>query len=212
MSPQLNDAQYIFINLERITTVDIYRIDKSNNAELTEAINSTFRWYRHAAKCYVYLSDVPKDAPDADDAFCQLPWESAFCKSRWFTRGWTLEELIAPPLVEFFSSNGNRLGIFGISIPVIYGEGKESAFRRLNREWKYRVDELSQDTSNYAKRFGALQQTLEGYSDAVYSVAFSPNSRLLERHGDFIKSVAFSPNSRLLASASVDKTVLWTRS
>lgn len=44
------------------------------------------------------------------------------------------------------------LGIFDISIPVIYGEGKENAFRRLNREWKYRLDELSQATSNYAKR------------------------------------------------------------
>jgi hypothetical protein len=50
--------------------VDTCCIDKSNNAELAEAINSMFRWYRHAAKCYVYLSDVPRDAPDADDAFC----------------------------------------------------------------------------------------------------------------------------------------------
>jgi hypothetical protein len=38
------------------------------------------------------------------------PWEAAFRDSRWFTRGWTLQELIAPPLVEFFSSNGIRLG------------------------------------------------------------------------------------------------------
>merc|ERR1711964_185861 len=68
------------------------------------------------------------------------------------------------------------LGIFDISIPVIYGEGKENAFRRLNREWKYRLDELSQakGTSNYARRLGALQRTLEGHSDSVYSVAFSP--------------------------------------
>ena len=48
------------------------------------------------------------------------------------------------------------LGIFDISIPVIYGEGKENAFRRLNREWKYRLDELSQATSNYAERLTIL--------------------------------------------------------
>jgi hypothetical protein len=62
--------------------VDTCCIDKSNNTELAEAINSMFRWYRNAAKCYVYLSDVPRDAPDTDDAFCQLLWESAFRKSR----------------------------------------------------------------------------------------------------------------------------------
>ena len=58
----------------------------------------------------VYLSDVPRDAPDTDDAFYQLPWESAFRKSRWFTRGWTLQELIAPKSVEFFSKYWEKLG------------------------------------------------------------------------------------------------------
>jgi WD40 repeat protein len=71
------------------------------------------------------------------------------------------------------------LGIFDISIPVIYGEGRENAFRRLNREWKYRLDELLQATSNYATRLTILQQTLKGHSNNVTSVAFSPDSRLL---------------------------------
>jgi hypothetical protein len=90
--------------------VDIYCIDKSNNTELAEAINSMFRWYRNAAKYYVYLSDILRDVPDTDNAFCQLPWESAFRKSRWFTRGWTLQELIAPKSVEFFSKHWEQLG------------------------------------------------------------------------------------------------------
>lgn len=64
-------------------------------------------------------------------------------------------------------------------MPVIYGEGKENAFRRLNREWKYRLDELSQATSNYTKRLGMLLQTLEGHSNLVRLVAFSPDLRLL---------------------------------
>ncbi|PVH68258.1 HET-domain-containing protein, partial [Cadophora sp. DSE1049] len=97
---------------------------KSNNTELAEAINSMFRWYRHAAKCYVYLSDVPRDASDADDAFCQLPWESAFRQSRWFTRGWILQELIAVESVEFFSKYWEQLGnkaSLGIIIREITG-------------------------------------------------------------------------------------------
>jgi len=69
-----------------------------------------FRWYREVAKCYVYLSDVSTHSSDENDQFSRFTWESAFRKSRWFTRGWTLQELIAPVLVEFFSGEGKRLG------------------------------------------------------------------------------------------------------
>jgi hypothetical protein len=65
-----------------------------------------FQWYRGAAKCYAYLSDV--SVPELDED--QLTWEQAFRNSRWFTRGWTLQELLAPTSVEFFSSEGKRLG------------------------------------------------------------------------------------------------------
>jgi hypothetical protein len=86
--------------------VDTCCIDKSSSAELTEAINSMFRWYRESTKCYVYLSDVSRPAVDSDD----LAWEAAFQTSKWFTRGWTLQELIAPTSVEFFSEEGELLG------------------------------------------------------------------------------------------------------
>ncbi|TGO56023.1 hypothetical protein BCON_0083g00150 [Botryotinia convoluta] len=87
--------------------VDTCCIDKKNAVELGAAINSMYRWYQNAARCYVYLSDVSKSDTEVDD---QRVWEEAFKKSRWFTRGWTLQELIAPRLVEFFSSEGERLG------------------------------------------------------------------------------------------------------
>lgn len=86
--------------------VDTCCIDKSSSAELTEAINSMFRWYRESTKCYVYLSDVSRRAVDSDD----LAWEAAFRISKWFTRGWTLQELIAPTSVEFFSEEEELLG------------------------------------------------------------------------------------------------------
>jgi Heterokaryon incompatibility protein (HET) len=92
--------------------VDTCCIDKSNSTELGEAINSMFRWYRDAAKCYVYLSDVSTESVDniAKGDHSEATWESAFSKSRWFNRGWTLQELLAPRSVEFFSVEGYRLG------------------------------------------------------------------------------------------------------
>jgi hypothetical protein len=68
-----------------------------------------FRWYRNAAKCYVYLSDVSTDKHSRSRSSKRL-WEVAFRQSRWFTRGWTLQELLAPRSVEFFSRDGKRLG------------------------------------------------------------------------------------------------------
>jgi len=157
---------------------DTFCIDKTNLVELSEAIRSMFRWYQRATVCYVYLRDFKaKDArsPDADFGAC-----------RWFTRGWTLQELLAPKEVRFYNSRwktlGTRgnlrslieratgiprqfllgitplraasvaqrmswaarretrraedrayslLGLFDVSVPVIYGEGGEQAFWRL---------------------------------------------------------------------------------
>ena len=66
--------------------------------------------YQNASKCYVYLSDVSISGSIKNDQSSQGTWEPAFQKSRWFTRGWTLQELIAPASVKFFSLEGKRLG------------------------------------------------------------------------------------------------------
>lgn len=168
--------------------VDTCCIDKSRSDELSTAINSMFRWYERATKCYVYLSDVsvPDEVVDAQ-AF-RKSWEQSFRRSRWFTRGWTLQELLSPASVEFFAQNGMflgtrvsleqeihdvtripfgalrhsklsnfsvdermkwaaertttlkedkvycLLGIFGVFLPLIYGEGEEYATLRLKDE------------------------------------------------------------------------------
>jgi hypothetical protein len=80
--------------------IDSCCINQDSEAELNKSINSMFQWYRNAEKCYVYLSDVTV-APE---------WEETLRRSRWFTRGWTLQELIAPRVVEFYSSDGQYLG------------------------------------------------------------------------------------------------------
>ena len=171
--------------------VDSCCIDKSSSAELSEAINTMFLWYQNAAKCYVYLADVRAGKSAGHQ------WESAFCRSRWFTRGWTLQELLAPSSVEFFSQDGTKLGdkeslklqvhkvtgiaahalqgsrlpqfsveermswavrrettiaedhayclfgIFGVHLPLIYGEGKTNALCRLRDE----IDKRSEANS-----------------------------------------------------------------
>ncbi|TBU55585.1 heterokaryon incompatibility protein-domain-containing protein [Dichomitus squalens] len=166
--------------------IDTCCIDKTSSAELSEAINSMFQWYAQASVCYVYLHDVDgSEHPAAPN--------SAFRASRWFTRGWTLQELVAPRYVAFFSRDwtllGTKdslanvieavthisttvlthgvalnsvsiaermswaaertttriedrayslLGIFGIHLPTIYGEGHQS-FIRLQEEILRRI-------------------------------------------------------------------------
>ncbi|KAI4658633.1 uncharacterized protein J4E79_006391 [Alternaria viburni] len=88
--------------------VDTCCIDKNSSTELTEALNSMFKWYKQAEKCYVLLSDVTVEGPVKD--ITQRQWAHMFHSSRWFQRGWTLQELLAPKFVEFFSGTGARLG------------------------------------------------------------------------------------------------------
>ncbi|KAK4443173.1 vegetative incompatibility protein HET-E-1 [Podospora aff. communis PSN243] len=80
--------------------VDTCCIDKKASAELSEAINSMFRWYQNAAVCYVFLADLEPGT----DLNTSLP------KCRWFTRGWTLQELIAPRVVLFYDRDWNYRG------------------------------------------------------------------------------------------------------
>ena len=94
----------------RFFWVDTCCIDKTSSSELSEAINSMFRWYQKAAKCYAYLSDVSVGDHRRAGLPSEQSWQRSFRNSRWFTRGWTLQELLAPVSVEFFSAEGRRLG------------------------------------------------------------------------------------------------------
>ncbi|PQE07169.1 hypothetical protein CJF31_00004831 [Rutstroemia sp. NJR-2017a BVV2] len=93
--------------------VDTCCINKQNKAELRHSINSMFRWYRNASRCYVYLSDVSTRKRKASDQSLEHTWELSFRESRWFTRGWTLQELLAPTSVEFFCRESKRIGSKG---------------------------------------------------------------------------------------------------
>ncbi|KUJ11357.1 HET-domain-containing protein [Mollisia scopiformis] len=84
--------------------IDTCCIDKSSSAELSEAINSMFKWYKNAEVCYAYLSDV------LINGFDSTSLSSMFRRSRWFTRGWTLQELLAPHTIIFFDITWTEIG------------------------------------------------------------------------------------------------------
>jgi Heterokaryon incompatibility protein (HET) len=176
--------------------VDTCCIDKSSSSELSEAINSMYNWYENSSFCYAYLSDVTISG-----------FKDQFPKSRWFRRGWTLQELLAPGSVSFFDQDWNSigsksrladeiskitriekralkdrfkrqthsvaqrmswasnrettrvedvayslLGIFGINMPLLYGEGQK-AFTRLQEG----IVNTSPDESIFAWNFTAQE-------------------------------------------------------
>ncbi|KAK4170822.1 putative vegetative incompatibility HET protein [Triangularia setosa] len=109
---QLHGLGYVWI--------DTCCIDKSDHVELSEAINSMYKWYRDAVICYVYLSDVTV--------------HTRLSNSRWFRRGWTLQELLAPQELTLHGSDWTFLGsredlasqielITGIPEDFLYGDG-----------------------------------------------------------------------------------------
>ncbi|KAH6704484.1 HET domain-containing protein [Verticillium dahliae] len=83
--------------------IDTCCIDKTNSAELSEAINSMYRWYKSSQICYTYLSDVPTNTDPSES-------NSASRRSGWFTRGWTLQELIAPRNLVFYDQKWKPMG------------------------------------------------------------------------------------------------------
>lgn len=95
--------------------VDTCCLRRDDAIELDTAIHSMFEWYRDASVCYVYLPDVPSRPEESDVGYGEdtedpeAP-DSSFRRSRWFSRGWTLLELLAPRELRYYSSSWGFLG------------------------------------------------------------------------------------------------------
>ena len=115
LSPKIRDACAIARkNGYRYIWIDSCCIDKSSSSELSEVINSMYQWYSLADICYAYLADVPP----GDDHHAE---DSRFRESRWFRRGWTLQELIAPVWVEFLSQDWAPIGSKQALVTLVEG-------------------------------------------------------------------------------------------
>ncbi|KAK2736253.1 het domain protein [Colletotrichum kahawae] len=212
--------------------IDSCCIDKSSTAELSEAINSMFDWYDKAEVCYAYLSGVSSTVDTSKT-------DGDFAACRWFTRGWTLQELLAPDDLIFFSDDwvkigekptlsrplsvitgieedilkGTRpiesasiakrmswaahrkttrpedvayclMGLFGVNMPMLYGEG-DKAFLRLQEEIMKQSDDqslfawvdLSASTETYHGLLAKSPRNFE-YSNSIVPYQDWDQSRL----------------------------------
>ncbi|KAK1633606.1 heterokaryon incompatibility protein-domain-containing protein, partial [Colletotrichum phormii] len=159
--------------------VDTCCIDKTSSAELSEAINSMYQWYKDASICYVYLEDVhPGDDPSSFD--------SQFGNSRWFTRGWTLQELLAPRTVEFFDAAWRELGRRSSLAPKIESITSIPAyFLRFNPYSAFRDTEIAVKMSWAARRQTMRVEdraySLLGIFDVSMPLLYGEGERAFER-------------------------------
>jgi hypothetical protein len=157
--------------------IDTCCIDKRSSAELSESINSMFRWYQKAAVCYAFLSDVTT-IEDIDPRVLDAPCELS--RSRWFTRGWTLQELLAPRHVRFFSSTWVFLGTKESMSPVI------SKITLIDISY-LREERRDLRTASVAQRMSwASHRTTTRLEDRAYCLLgiFNINMPLLYGEGD----------------------------
>lgn len=177
--------------------VDTCCIDKSSSAELQEAINSMFRWYEESTECYVFVADF--EAPRGD---VEVGWLKS---ARWWTRGWTLQELLAPESVRFFDLQWREFGdkvslrqqvaaITGISEATLLGTviGSRQALDRVS---------VAQRMSWAARRETTRAE------DTAYSLLgiFSVNMPLLYGEGG---SAAFHRLQVEIMGSSPDQSLL----
>lgn len=175
--------------------IDACCIDKTSSAELSEAINSMFRWYENASACYAYLDDVGRGPADES----QPDVDGEFKKSLWFTRGWTLQELLAPKCVlfydKFWRQFGDRYSLAAdinaiTNIPISY----------LRREQDFRTASIAVRMS-----WAAYRETTR-IEDRAYALLgiFNVNMPLLYGEGDR----AFERLQLELLKLNTDESVL----
>ncbi|KAI1751914.1 heterokaryon incompatibility protein-domain-containing protein [Xylaria castorea] len=156
--------------------IDTCCIDKSSGTELSEAVNSMYQWYQSSSKCLVYLEDLPSSITvDGLDGLLE--------HCRWFRRGWTLQELLAPRTVVFYNQGWDFIG-----------EKKSTALlSRISSATGILVDQdillnpdLIHTTSLAVRMSWAADRATSRQEDVAYSLLglFKVNMPLLYGEGD----------------------------
>jgi hypothetical protein len=156
--------------------IDTCCIDKSGSAELSEAINSIFRWYRRAEICYAYLDDVcPFEDP--------TKVSSSFRKSRWFTRGWTLQELLAPYEVVFLDKDWQEIGTKRSLGDIVSSQTKIDKQTLEDCIWQHVsiAAKMSWASSRVTKRVEDMAYCLMGLFDVNMPLIYGEGSKAFYR-------------------------------
>ncbi|KAH6633755.1 kinesin light chain [Boeremia exigua] len=183
--------------------IDTCCIDRWDNNERSKAINSMFEWYRNAARCYVFLSDVSLAAVTETATGSCSEWETSFCKSPWFTRGWTLQELIAPMSVEFFSHQGRRIGDKASLEQLIHGI-TSIPFTALRNE------PLDQFSTSERMRW-AVKRTTTEEEDIVYCLLGLLGISMPVTYGEGEKSARKRLQAEIEAAGSAPSIIPFSR-
>lgn len=177
----------------RYLWVDTCCIDKTSSAELTESINSMYRWYEEAKICYVYLSDFY-----LEQALHGIGIRLQ--SSRWFTRGWTLQELLAPQDVVFYDANWNEIG------------SKTFLKDTLSQICRISVQHLSQpkEASVATKMSWASKRKTTRKEDTAYCLLglFGVNMSLIYGEG---ANAFFRLQSKIIQSSSDESLFAWRK-
>jgi hypothetical protein len=149
--------------------VDTCCINKSSSAELSEAINSMYQWYKESAVCYAYLADVVDAA--------------RFTESRWFTRGWTLQELIAPMRVIFFDAKWHDIGTKdGLSYRISERTGIPRDILQMKSNFRISVaQKMSWASQRETTRVEDMAYCLLGIFDVNMPLLYGEGSRAFKR-------------------------------
>jgi hypothetical protein len=161
--------------------IDTCCMNRLDSAERSEVLHSNYKWLENATKCYAYLSDVSSSADS---------WESTFKSCKWFTRQFTLQELVAPPEVVFFAQDwvqvGTRKslhsiisGITGIQPAVLTGEKKPKQCHVSER--------MSWASNREAKAVEDKAYALMGLFDIKLPVLYGEGNRAFRRLQDEIR-------------------------
>jgi hypothetical protein len=178
--------------------VDTCCIDKRNSTELSEAINSMYRYYARSRKCYIYLSDVHVGGDKSTLGLIKA--------SRWFTRGWTLQELIAPHNRRLFDANWN---------PITPKEGDVDITKSLSLAAGVPVDLLTSRRPGYycvAERmsWAAKRKTTRG-EDMAYCLLGLFDVHMVAIYGEGAEK-AFRRLQMEIMQTSFDQTLFaWRR-
>lgn len=184
--------------------IDTLCIDKSSSSELGEAINSMYKWYQQAAVCYVYLADLDGCPPLTDatalsgETADERYWGVLFRESKWFRRGWTLQELIAPYKLRFYDRSWNFIGTLD-DLAATVSETTNVHLSMLRHEQRPEDFSIAQRMS-----WAANRQTTRS-EDRAYSLLGILNITISIRYGE--SSQAFIRLQEAIIARDADQSV-----